>query len=355
MRPRPLARRSGVALLGAVGALALAEIAVRVVDPAPSFRARAQAAYACDRHHPLRGWTGRPDLDEAFVRPDFAIRVRTNAAGFRTRALEPVDEAVRHVVVLGDSFAWGWGVERDERFDTVLERASDGGVVCTNLAQPGYGTDQQLLTLREHGAALQPDVVLVLFSHNDLKNVAAAQQYGKPKPRFVLDPDGGLELTRVPVPNDPEAWRERRAQALQLEVELGPVRRWLERSQLFNWIAARRMEPTDGAERRAASDRQVLERGRALAAALLRAIDRECEGLGARLVVAWNPRRPEVEGRVDGGWQEELEQGLEGVETVDLGDVLAACGGRLYFREDPHWTARAHGCVGRALAERWGE
>lgn len=349
-------KRLALSFVGLVLALGAAELGIRVLDPAPSYRHRAQAAFACDRHHPVRGWAGLPELDEPFVRPNFATRVRTQAAGFRTRAFdEPLAPDDTHVVILGDSFGWGWGVERDERFDAVLmERAP--GVVCTNLSQPGYGTGQELLTLREFGARLAPDVVLLVFSHNDLKNVVAARQYGKPKPRFVLDAGGRLELTAVPVPDDPAAWRERRRLALRVESELGPLERWLERSQLHNWIVARRApagsrKASEALERRAEADERVLAQGRALAIALLAAIGAESERLGARFVVAWNPRRPEVDGRLPAGaWPAELERGLAGIETIDLQPALATCAGRTYFRDDPHWTARAHRCVGEALA-----
>jgi len=68
------------------------------------------------------------------------------------------------LVVLGDSFAWGFGVEDEQMFTRIVERESDPPVELVNLGVSGYGTDQQYLLWLELGQRFQPDRVLILVT-----------------------------------------------------------------------------------------------------------------------------------------------------------------------------------------------
>src|SRR5262245_37658747 len=94
-----------------LGALVLVEGISRVALPqwAPEHAERAFWAYDS-----LLGWAQRPNQDTRFVHQDFAVRITTNAAGLRDRDYSLDRVPGRHrLLVLGDSFAWGFGVERD--------------------------------------------------------------------------------------------------------------------------------------------------------------------------------------------------------------------------------------------------
>jgi hypothetical protein len=100
--------------------------------------------------------------------------------------------------VLGDSFGWGYGVEHQERFDTLLEqRLPDWDFI--NASVSGYGTDQQYLWLRENGDRYAADALMLLMYQNDFRNNVAEEQYWFNKPLFDLH-GGQLELLNVPVP-----------------------------------------------------------------------------------------------------------------------------------------------------------
>jgi hypothetical protein len=109
--------------------------------------------------------------------------------------------------VLGDSFVWGFGVEDEEIFTSVLERRSDPPLEVVNLGVSGYGTDQQLLLWRALGARFRPDVVLlVLCPYTDLAENLLASAYGHPKPVFHFSEDGH-RVGNQPVPERPDAWQ----------------------------------------------------------------------------------------------------------------------------------------------------
>lgn len=69
------------------------------------------------------------------------------------------------VVVLGDSFAMGWGVNDAETFSAVLQ--SRHGFATTNLAVSSYGTARELLWLRRQKLAAEADAIVIQFCQND--------------------------------------------------------------------------------------------------------------------------------------------------------------------------------------------
>ncbi len=104
----------------------------------------------------------------------------TNSLGYRDveRArLEPA--GVRRVVSLGDSFAWGVGIEHDDTYARRVERALGRRPgerwEVVQLARPGMGTVEQAEQLAEEGLAYGPDVVVLGFVLNDSEDENAAE------------------------------------------------------------------------------------------------------------------------------------------------------------------------------------
>lgn len=149
---------------------------------------------------PLLGWAHVPSAQDRHIHRDFDVDVATNSQGFRD---DPVSferiEGRRRVLFLGDSFGFGYGVERGELLPDLLED-SFPDTEFVNASVAGYGTDQQLLFFREEGYRYAPDLVLYLFHPNDVEDNNAGRRYRYPKPQFVFDATGGLRLTGVPVP-----------------------------------------------------------------------------------------------------------------------------------------------------------
>ena len=102
------------------------------------------------------------------------------------------------MLVLGDSFGWGFGVEQHERFSEILEDAHRDWEIL-NASVSGYGTDQEFLLLRDRLLPFKPDIVLLLFHENDFTNNLTAEEYWHFKPWFTVE-RGQLELQGVPVP-----------------------------------------------------------------------------------------------------------------------------------------------------------
>jgi hypothetical protein len=104
----------------------------------------------------------------------------TNARGYRDNEHPTAKPpGVRRLLSLGDSFAWGAGVEFEDAYPQRLERGlsrrrrEPWRVV--NLALPGMNTVDEASQLAEEGFAYQPDIVLVGYVLNDSEDAEAAE------------------------------------------------------------------------------------------------------------------------------------------------------------------------------------
>jgi lysophospholipase L1-like esterase len=135
---------------------------------------------------------------------------------------------VRRILVLGDSFAWGYGVADDEIFTEVIEerlardsllRGEKYEVVNTGVS--GWGTDQEYLFLQREGFNYSPDiVVLAFFIVNDFENNESSIVYGLQKPVFANEE---LDLANVPVPGPSAPKRTIRTQANSFDLTLSII------------------------------------------------------------------------------------------------------------------------------------
>lgn len=94
---------------------------------------------------------------------------QTNSLGFRDREWTPADwEGKQTVMVVGDSFAAGWGIENPaDRFSDVLAAHLGDDYAVLNVAQYGTSTLEQLEILREHPLQ-NPDIVMLQYFLNDI-------------------------------------------------------------------------------------------------------------------------------------------------------------------------------------------
>ena len=111
----------------------------------------------------------------------FQYRVHTDQRGARVsgpgrRSPDQVD-----ILILGDSFAWGHGVEND---DTRVQDHRGAQASGTNLALASYGTTQSLQLLRRY-RGLAPKLVIFTLVQNHLwRNVTACTRSAYP---FCMD------------------------------------------------------------------------------------------------------------------------------------------------------------------------
>ena len=102
------------------------------------------------------------------------MHIVTNSAGMRCE--EPLDAAtpgLLRIAVIGDSMAFGYGVQQGEDFparledDLQAELGPQRTVEVLNFAVGGYSIADELVVLRERALPLHPDLVVLEYCLND--------------------------------------------------------------------------------------------------------------------------------------------------------------------------------------------
>ncbi len=183
--------RLGLLAASAVVAALLAEMGVRLLLP------QSIEPFRFEQLHGITVPASRLQ-DRHQVPGLFDVGVTVNAQRFRTEkefSLQPA-AGVTRVVALGDSFTFGWGVEKEQSFPAQLEailrqRAGPDGVEVINAGMVGSGTAEQAIYYDVYLKDFHPQAVVLLLNLADLDDDIA-------KPLFALNNKG--EVERLPRP-----------------------------------------------------------------------------------------------------------------------------------------------------------
>ena len=145
---------------------------------------------------PLLGWSKAPGASAHRKTDEFDVRYAINELGLRD---DPMASPAKppgtfRVLALGDSFVLGYTVARHNLFVDQLEglwRAEGREVDVINAGTEAWSTDQEVAWFLEHGAAFEPDLVLIFPYENDIYWCSEERYQATEKPRFT--PAGELE------------------------------------------------------------------------------------------------------------------------------------------------------------------
>lgn len=308
--------------------LGIAEVLVRLFAPHSRDHVVPAGMFAIDS---ALGWRLKPGGVSRHSTRYFDAEYRINSLGFRDRErIAAVQDSVVRALVFGDSQVFGWGVTIDQRFSGVLEKRMPS-LEASNMAVPGYGIDQQILSYERSGENIPASAAVFYASRATVSRMKFGFIFGKPKPRFVLDSAGALAL--VPP--------ERRAAAIT-----DAVYRTLSRFYLPYFLEAQltRMTARDGrvtavVEGASGEDSVAM---RLLEAVLLR----------ARVIAAQRGHRVIVLSSLSDEAMTRLQPFCEtnGIMLVPTG--LYSPAAKLVFgKYDPHWNPEAHARVASKLME----
>jgi hypothetical protein len=168
-------------------------VAAGVLDLAPPRYGDALLWDGDNQHYGV--W--HPPNAQAVQKSDcFQVVYRTNSVGARD-VERTLDVKAPRVVVLGDSFAEGWGVPEGQRFSNRLAAAS--GLEHLNFAMAHFGPYQEVLVYRElvqryaHSAVLATVVPVNDFVDLDYEAARRATAYEhRYRPYLVRDAGGGF-------------------------------------------------------------------------------------------------------------------------------------------------------------------
>jgi lysophospholipase L1-like esterase len=157
----------GATLIGVV----LLELLVRMFAPQLLYR-YPKGLFVND---PVTGYRLAPGFSGPLTTVEFSTWLRVDMLGLRdSREFGPKAPGTRRILLLGDSFAMGYGVDESQTFARLVEdrlnvAAGRAEFTVLNSGVPGYDTRQEIDFLRDRGFAMEPDaVVLAFFIGNDV-------------------------------------------------------------------------------------------------------------------------------------------------------------------------------------------
>ncbi|HKE10320.1 MAG TPA: hypothetical protein VKE73_01990 [Myxococcota bacterium] len=339
----------------------------RSVDP--SFN-----PYRPDGH---TGFALRAGADTVHRTDEFSVAVHVNALGLRgperTAAKPP---GTLRILVLGDSFAFGFGVGQDEMFSAELERLlRERGLQVEVLSSgvPGWSLDNELVYLRTEGFDLDPDLILIATCENDLGDlgwnrltldterlplrVEATRRMIDPKGRMHYVNEGRAALPAFSFPG--QAWLEDHSLVYHfLRLRLTKLQSaWsarVQRPAAPAWLGREPPPPIETLSQQdiqhalASSDAFQLRYHRFLAGAVEHLS--AARGIPVRtLLVSARGSPPDAGSPVAA-----LHVACDKDPTcLDADRVLGRGeeGSPYFFHSDPHWNAAGHRRIAQALAD----
>jgi lysophospholipase L1-like esterase len=162
-----------IALISGFTALCLGAVGIEVYL---QYKTNKTSAFQFDSE---LGWSPIPNK-KSFTSQ--SLNFQLNSVGFRS---EEINNSKKHILVLGDSVAWGYGTRNQETFPFYLNQRNSNLQVL-NMAVSGYGIGQSYLFLKKHIDQVNPKIIIfVAYTGNDLHETGSNMAYGKSKPIFV--------------------------------------------------------------------------------------------------------------------------------------------------------------------------
>lgn len=339
-----------------VAAIGLLEIGVRAFFPA--YDPSGQISFFVNQHGTVLGSPGETKRQTKNT-GDYDVTVQFNRHGLRD-AKNIAQARPDDIVVVGDSFAFGWGVEAQDRFSNLLQTRIDTRVF--NLAIPGTNLQgyNQLLNYAESLGAKISRIVITVCMENDLQlyNAHHGHDYYVEKKKKL---EHDLEQERPSSGNrfrpsikslisSTKTWLTYKSALYKLLTTTVHQNSWLRNLA----VRADLVIPNLAGIQNNIYSREIIERSANKIANVTRRYDN-----AAVLIVPsrglWAGKNRPVEARVH---REFIRALLDrGIDVVDTKGELESRGDPLsyYFTNDGHWNKKGHSVgtksLGQALTE----
>ena len=235
------------------------------------------------------------------------------------------------VVAVGDSFAYGLGVQDEETFAALLQ--SSTGLEVVNAGVNGYGIDQAVLMWEHHGRHLAPCLVVLTYYVDDFFRNGLHVREG-PKPRFVEVPSSRQFELLGPQQSLLKASDDAAREASRLRLAQLTALAWERLRHRFGLLDEGTLQPL------ARTSRFLLER-----------LQRSVDASGSRLVVMFIGHARD--GAHEHRWIEadvmrtcsEL-----GIDCLNMARDMTGPDRRDHYLPNAHWSAQGHRLAAAAIA-----
>lgn len=256
---------------------------------------------------------------------DFDVLVRINRHGLRDDK-DIATAVAEDIVVVGDSVAWGWGIEAPERFSDLLQRST--GRRTFNVSAPtdieGYAA--LLAYARSLGARIG-QVVVAVSMETDLRDYTAPP---------VAGPGSGFDL---------KDWLARHSAAYVLLTTVVHHTPWLRGAAVRTGLVVPNLEGIA----RHGDDAVIVEASTDRLQALAKQYKLLVVLIPSRAL--WVGDNRAVEDRLHRAFVVALRH--RDIDVLDLRPFLEAGGAPLgyHFANDGHWSPRGHRLAAEAISQ----
>jgi hypothetical protein len=263
------------------------EALLRMMAPVPMM-----PRYVTDKPYGVRG--NMADMKYRHSTPEYHIWIQTNSKGIRADREIPYEKKphIKRVVLLGDSFGMGYGVNANEMFTARmtddLKSRFNYDVEVVNLSTSGHGNAEELIVLLNEGFKYAPDLVLLAWHYTDLEDNVRSNLFELKDGKLTRKAQSYLPgvkarnfLNRFPI----YRFLTEHSQIYNLCRNWAgeKVKRWLVKSR-FRWSKKRR-------ETKSKRNRPKKQYEKELSIALLERIELECSRKNTHFMVLDIPLR----------------------------------------------------------------
>lgn len=147
--------------------IALSEFTLAFLAPQPVYRTLLKQNLAMHIEGDVLPHVLKPDYAGRFIREEFDTTVTINSHGFRGREFRNRNEP--RIVIIGDSFTFGHGVNDDQTYPALLDKHFKDSEVINAGFVAGSSPDMYFAWLQKHGAELgASEIIIGFFIGNDI-------------------------------------------------------------------------------------------------------------------------------------------------------------------------------------------
>lgn len=334
-----------VALVSTLASLTLAEIASRRFYPVQ----RAHFVDCQGRNTRIwqddyeLGFTMKPNFCGKLEGSEFQNSVNTNSAGFRDSRefTREKSDSVR-IFGLGDSFAFGWGVEQQQTYLSLLQQElkdrTDATVDAFNLGVWGYGTLQEIKVFnlfRDY----KPDLVILEFYARN----AYIEEWGND----LVDNYRFQQWY-----NSRAAHKERRPKKTdRYWAYIADAKEFLADHCNLCRLAVLEFSPYLRRNFHPSGNESLRKVAWQITGDALTDFDRELQSMNIKCVLLWVPT-PDAIARRDYSVLNTLNSfGFRNIVVVSVLDALAGDSQKYYYSLDNHWRPAGHQVAAQLLSQ----
>jgi hypothetical protein len=291
-------------------------------------------------YDPVTGWKLKPDFNITEKNSEFEAYYQINSDGFRNNLKFNGDEKI---LFIGDSFTFGHGVGEEERYSSIIGKY--GNYNIRNLGTPGYGTDQELLILKEEIDLFGPDIVIVGYLvENIARNIERYPRLGNintgldyERPLFIV------ENNKLVLSNTPTIKPEELDDIIEIKTDAKEKIKEYCFSCVFFYRGFRSFSPKESVYD--SYQNYYLEGSYdwKLTKLIFEEIKREVKNRGGRLIIVVIPLQEDVKSydNTEFEYQKRFLE-LENFEIIDLTKAFSEEEEEMYYQYDSHWNKEGH-------------